>query len=252
MMLNESQKAAKDKLFVALDGMELEKAMSMIEQVAEYANFKIGMEMFTAHHDKLIALAQFCSSKVFLDMKYHDIPRTTARAIYQATKLGVDIINVHATGGSEMMQAVVEARNHALHDMGVTTKGPDLIAVTVLTTIDQKQFNEELLLPGTIEDYVLHLAELTKASGMDGIVCSAKDLLSIDDQLENTFLKVTPGIRFPTDDLAGQKRVLSPQEAIKAGATHLVVGTPITTANCPSDMAFKFMSAIESAMNEAN
>ena len=138
MMLSKSQKAAKEKLFVVLDGMELEQAMSMIEQVGDYANFKIGMEMFTAYHNKLIAKAKSCSSKVFLDMKYHDIPRTTARAVYQATKLGVDMINVHATGGSVMMEEVVESRNHALHDMGVTSRGPDLIAVTVLTTIDQK------------------------------------------------------------------------------------------------------------------
>lgn len=87
---------------------------------------------------------------------------------------------------------------------------------------------------------------------MDGIVCSAKDLLSIGTQLESSFLKVTPGIRFPTDDLVGQKRVLSPEDAIHAGATHLVVGSPITTADDPSDAAFKFMSAIESAMNETN
>lgn len=249
IQLTRQQNLAKERLFIALDGLDINEASYAIDMLAPYANFKIGMEMFTAYGRDILNKVKSKSAKIFLDMKYHDIPTTVGKAVYQATILGVDVINIHAIGGSNMMMEAVNQRDNALSKMGKNLESsPELIAVTVLTTTDQHQFNNELLLPGLIEHYVLHLAKLSHQCGMDGIVCSAKDLEVIDEELPNNFLKITPGIRFPDDDSNDQKRILTPNAAIKTGATHLVVGRPIMKSNTPVKTAIRFLDAIASEL----
>lgn len=245
IQLTRQQNLAKERLYIALDGLNINEANNAIDMLAPYVNFKIGMEMFTAYGQDILNKVKSKSAKIFLDMKYHDIPTTVGKALYQATKLGVDIINVHASGGSIMMMEAVNQRDKALSEMGKNIESsPDLIAVTVLTTIDQDQFNDELLLPGLIEHYVLHLAKLSYQCGMDGIVCSAKDLDLINNELPDNFLRITPGIRFAEDNSDDQIRILPPNQAIRVGATHLVVGRPIMKSKTPVQSAIKFLDAI--------
>ena len=164
--------------------------------------------------------------KVFLDLKFHDIPTTVKKACEAASHLGVWMINVHASGGSMMLEAALEGINKA-------KQSPLLIAVTVLTSMEQKTL-EEIGVSRNLEDQVLRLAKLTEKSGLSGIVCSAKDLSFLKNHFNSSFLFVTPGIRM-TDDVANdQIRTMTPSEAIKAGSSHLVIGRPITQSENPS------------------
>jgi orotidine-5'-phosphate decarboxylase len=176
----------------------------------------------------VIKLVQARGAGVFLDLKYHDIPNTVRGAARAATELGVAIFNVHASGGSAMMSAAREGVEEAVRASG---PAPKVIAVTVLTSIDQEILNTECGVPGSVEGQVLRLAKLTEAAGLDGIVCSAADMSTLKGNLKPGFLFVTPGIKGTTTPAGtDQKRVLSPGRAVAAGSSLLVVGRAITGA----------------------
>ena len=227
--LNEKEQLARKKVCLPLDGLEtIEDVKQRIEELSPVVGlFKIGKETFTRFGPEVVRLVQSYNSDVFLDLKYHDIPNTVKGAAQAATKLGVYMFNVHASGGLEMLKAAVDGAKSGVKKYGA--KLPKIIAVTVLTSIDQNILNNQINISGTVEEEVLRLAKLTLEAGLDGIVCSAADLYAIKHKLPDSFIYVTPGIKGPnTQAGADQKRVFTPGNAIEDGSTILVVGRAIT------------------------
>jgi orotidine-5'-phosphate decarboxylase len=213
-----------------LDGLQtLAQVHTLVEELSPYVGrFKVGKESFTRFGPEVVHLVHHHGAGVFLDLKYHDIPNTVKGAARAAAELGVSMFNVHAAGGLAMMAAAREGVDEAATGAGAA---PKVIAVTVLTSIDEDVMNRECGVPGAVEDQVLRLARLTQAAGLDGIVCSAADMHALRGQLRPGFLFVTPGIKGTTTPAgADQKRVLSPGRAIAAGSSLLVVGRAITGA----------------------
>ncbi len=229
--LTPQELTARDMVCLPLDGLRtLGEVESLVHELSPYVGlFKVGKESYTRFGPDVVSLVQKLGGGIFLDLKYHDIPNTVKGAARAATELGVSIFNVHASGGLAMMSAAVQGVEGAAQPGG---KRPKVIAVTVLTSIDESILNEECGVPGRVEDQVLRLALLTSAAGLDGIVCSAADLHALKGQLPAGFLYVTPGIKGTTTPAgADQKRVFSPGRAVQDGSSLLVVGRAITGAS---------------------
>jgi orotidine-5'-phosphate decarboxylase len=186
---------------------------------------KIGKEMFTRLGPAFVEDVQQQGFDVFLDLKYHDIPNTVAQACKAACDLGVWMLNVHASGGRRMMEAARDAIAAHRHQ-------PRLIAVTMLTSLDQNDI-AEIGYRGTPEENVLRLAALTQASGLDGVVCSPREVVLLREKIGSDFLLVTPGIRPAGSAGDDQRRTMTPAQALQAGASYLVIGRPITAAADP-------------------
>lgn len=212
------------RIIVALDFPSAESALPLVKKLhPDLCRLKVGKELFTAAGPRLIEKLTHQGFEVFLDLKFHDIPDTVASACKAAASLGVWMINVHALGGRKMLAAAREAIPHD------STK---LIAVTLLTSMDQNDI-ADIGLQGEPEQIVARLAKLTKDCGLDGVVCSALEAVNLRQQFGADFCLVTPGIR-PADSQANdQKRITTPQQAIRNGASYLVIGRPITRARDP-------------------
>ena len=214
------------KIIVALDYADADSALSLVNLLnPALCRLKVGKELFTAAGPQLVEQLMRHGFEVFLDLKFHDIPNTTAQACKAAATLGVWMVNVHALGGRRMMEAAREA-------LANFNKPPRLIAVTVLTSMAQADLAEVGILVSPAEQ-VLHLAALAQASGMDGVVCSALEAPLLRKQAGNEFCLVTPGIRpaeAATDD---QSRIMTPRAALESGSSYLVIGRPITKAADP-------------------
>jgi orotidine-5'-phosphate decarboxylase len=214
------------KIVVALDYADAKSALALVNQLdPAICRLKVGKELFTATGPQLVESLIAKDFGVFLDLKFHDIPTTVAKACTAASRLGVWMLNVHASGGTEMMQAARE---------GVAKSGhrPLLIAVTVLTSMNQNMLSQIGVAAG-LQDQVLRLATLTKTAGLDGVVCSAQEARLLREHLGQDFCLVTPGIRPASASLDDQSRVVTPAEALKLGANYLVIGRPITQAADP-------------------
>ena len=214
-------------IIVALDYPEASQALNMARQLnPAQCRVKVGKELFTRAGPKVIHELHDMGFEVFLDLKFHDIPTTTAKAVVSAAELGVWMVNVHASAGSKAMQL----SKNMLDEGGFTTK---LIGVTVLTSMSETDLAETGV-TRSVTDQVRHLAALTQKSGLHGVVCSAQEASMLKAELGEDFLKVTPGIRMASDDQSDQTRVCTPREALGQGATHLVIGRSITAAVDPS------------------
>ena len=202
---------------------------ALVRELSPYVGlFKVGKESFTRFGPAVVDLVKRLGAGVFLDLKYHDIPNTVKGAARAATETGVAMFNVHASGGLAMMRAAKQGVEEANLPGG---SRPKVIAVTVLTSIDEEILNRECGVPGSVENQVLRLAKLTETAGLDGIVCSAADLHALKGELSAGFVFVTPGIKgTATPAGADQKRVFSPGRAVAAGSSLLVVGRAITGA----------------------
>jgi orotidine-5'-phosphate decarboxylase len=214
------------KIIVALDYADATSTINLVNQLdPTLCKLKVGKELFTAAGPQFVEKLIAKNFQVFLDLKFHDIPNTVAKACEAACNLGVWMLNVHASGGLEMMQAAKQAvdnnPNQAL-----------LIAVTVLTSMNEAQFSL-IGIEGTLENHVVRLAKLTKQAGLDGVVCSAVEAPKLRQELGTDFCLVTPGIRPNNASLDDQKRVASPKVALNMGASYLVIGRPITQAASP-------------------
>jgi orotidine-5'-phosphate decarboxylase len=221
-----SDSAGAPRLIVALDCPTAAAALGLADRLApELCRLKVGKELFTAAGPALVERLAAAGFDVFLDLKFHDIPNTVAKAVAAAANLGAWMVNVHAGGGSRMMRAADEARRASRPALLLT-------AVTVLTSMSQSDL-DELGLVRSLPDQVLHLAGLAHDSGLDGVVCSAQEAAAVRGRFGDGFLRLTPGIR--TEPAAGddQRRVMTPEAALRAGSTHLVVGRPITQAADP-------------------
>jgi orotidine-5'-phosphate decarboxylase len=215
------------RVIVALDFDDQTNAENLVEQLdPTQCKLKIGKEMFTHFGPDFVTWAVNKDFDVFLDLKFHDIPNTTAKACLAAADLGVWMINVHASGGLKMM----ETAKQALDSWG--SEAPKLIAVTVLTSMDQDGLNQ-IGVEQSTTDQVLNLARLTNNAGLDGVVCSAQEASMLREDLPVGFNLVTPGIRPVGSALDDQHRVMTPSKALDAGVDYLVIGRPITKADDP-------------------
>jgi orotidine-5'-phosphate decarboxylase len=233
IQLNEKEELARRRVCLPLDGLNtMDELRSMVRELSPVVGlFKVGKESYTRFGPEAIEAVHKTGADVFLDLKYHDIPNTVKGAARAAAEMQVYMFNVHASGGIKMMEAAVEGANSiSLSNAYV----PNIVGVTMLTSIDQKMMNEELGIPGTVEEAVLRLAKNSQKAGLDGIVCSAADLYAIRDQLPTNFMYVTPGIQ-GTSTPAGedQKRVFSPGNAVRDGSSILVIGRAITGPKTP-------------------
>lgn len=216
-----------DKIIVALDTQDSEKFRQLLKELSgEEVWVKIGMEIFYSMGPDVVLMAKDLGFKVFLDLKLHDIPNTVAQALKSLSRLPIDMVNVHAAGGKEMMEKSFEA-------IGNLPKRPLLIAVTQLTSTTQSQMNQDQRIPGSIEASVLHYATLAKESRFDGVVSSPLEVTDIKNLLGKNFLTVTPGIRLAGNDLNDQKRVTTPLQALELGTDYMVIGRPITQSSDP-------------------
>lgn len=215
------------KVLIALDYDNEEIALNFVKQLSpELCRLKVGKEMFTYFGPSFVRKLVDLNFDVFLDLKFHDIPNTVAKAVSAAAKLGVWMVNVHASGGIDMMQKA----KSALEEYG--NDAPLLIAVTVLTSMDQGQLLK-LGINKTPQEQVLYLAQLAHEAGLDGVVCSAKEASILKEQIGENFKLITPGIRPEGSDAGDQKRVMTPKKAIEAGSDYLVIGRPITQSTDP-------------------
>lgn len=222
---------ARDRLILALDLPSVDAAEGMIKRLQGKIHlFKVGLQLFTAEGPRVIGRIQDRGGRVFLDLKYHDIPHTVAAAVAQAVEWGVFMVDLHAAGGPAMMRAAVDAAAEKAASIGVAR--PRLLAITVLTSLTQTDL-KTLGVAGTVEEQVLALARLAKEAGLDGVVASPSEAAAIRRSLGPKFLLVTPGIRPRATDTDDQRRVATARDALTAGADYVVVGRPILKAADP-------------------
>jgi len=239
--------SARDKLIVALDVSSAQAGAELATKLEEHVGaFKVGFENFSAEGP---VLARFLASrglKVFLDLKFHDIPNTVRAAAREAASLGVAMLNVHASGGRKMMEAAREGAEQGARQI-YGGKKPLVLAVTVLTSLGQDDLSN-LGIAGTPEEVVVRLARQASEAGLDGVVASPKEIVALRKALGPNVVIVTPGIRPATSDANDQVRIATPASAIQAGASYLVVGRPITGAPDPAAAADQIVSEIEGAL----
>lgn len=216
----------KDLPIIALDFESAEKVNTFLDKFDEPLFVKIGMELFYQAGPEFIKSIKSRGHDIFLDLKLHDIPNTVEKAMEGLGKLDVDLVNVHAAGGTAMMKAAVRG----LHKFSNDTK---IIAVTQLTSTTEEMLRNEQNIQTTIEEAVLNYATLTQQAGLDGVVCSPLEAELLTNELGSDFLKVTPGIRPQGAAVDDQKRITTPEDAKQLGATHIVVGRPITQSENP-------------------
>jgi len=240
------RQSAKDKLIIALDVDTADRALELFETLRVFAGmFKIGPQLFTAAGPNIVRQIIARGGRVFLDLKFHDIPNTVAAAGTEATRLGVSIFNVHASGGIEMMKWTTETVAEVASREGLTK--PSIIAVTVLTSLDREALNKA----GVDKDpelMVKMLARTAYKSGLDGVVASPHEIEIVRKEIDSPgFIVVTPGIRPYNPKPDDQRRVMTPSEAIRAGANYVVVGRPVLNAADPVTAAKRLIEEMEAA-----
>ncbi len=236
----------KNKIIVALDLRGLEKIVSLIDELDGAVWFKVGAVNFTAYGTRLIEELKRRNKKVFLDLKYHDIPNTVKESVYAAAQLGVDMLTIHSIGGIEMMAAAQSAVKE--FEMENNKKGPQILAVTILTSMSDENLKRDMFIDMKLEDTVLRLADNALKSGINGLVASAKETKLIKDKFGDYFTIVTPGIRPLWATKNDQKRVVTPKDAVKLGSDFIVIGRPIYNAENPREAFEKIRKELEDAI----
>jgi orotidine-5'-phosphate decarboxylase len=232
----------KNPIIVALDVPSAEQALKLAEQVAPAVGaFKIGKELFVSAGPDIVKRVRATGANVFLDLKFHDIPNTVAKAVAAAARLDVQMLTIHTCGGSEMMRAAEKSAQDTAKSLGL--QPPLVLGVTVLTSIDSHTLTEIGCQPN-VGHQVERLAELAAKSGLRGLVCSPLEIAALRKILPAEIQLVTPGIRTGAEKADDQKRTLSPREAIEAGANWLVIGRPIYAAENPRVAAEKILESL--------
>jgi orotidine-5'-phosphate decarboxylase len=233
---------SEDRLIVALDVSSAAAAQKIVSALGSFVHiYKVGMQLFTAEGPQIVRDLVNSGRRVFLDLKYHDIPNTVASAVREAAQLGVNMLTVHASGGEKMLRAAAKASR-----VGADVRPLQILAVTVLTSMDESDMHETGV-TGTLLDQVLRLASTALNAGCAGVVSSAREVNALRTKLGQDFLIVNPGVRPAGSDHGDQARVVTPAEAIQAGATHIVVGRPITAAKDPAAAARAIQHEIRTA-----
>ena len=231
------------RLIFALDVDSTQEAEALIDELLpEVGLFKIGKQLFLHAGPAIVRRVKERGGEVFLDLKFHDIPRTVAKAGVEAARLGVKMFDVHASGSGEMMRATVADVSRACRRESL--RRPKILAVTVLTSLSREDLKEVGIMAG-IESQVVRLARLAKESNMDGAVASPHEIVTIRKACGRSFMIVTPGVRSARAGWDDQKRVMTPEEAIRAGADYLVVGKPIRDAKSPATAARAIVAEME-------
>jgi orotidine-5'-phosphate decarboxylase len=226
----------RQRLIVALDVSTAAAAQKIIVALGDSVlTYKVGMQLYTAEGPQIVRDLVASGKRVFLDLKYHDIPNTVGAAVAEAAKLGVSMLTVHAAGGGKMLRAAIEAAKANQELM--------VLAVTVLTSLDENDL-EKIGVRGSVEDSVVRLATIALANGCQGVVTSAREASTLRANLGEDFAIVTPGVRLAGSDVGDQVRVVTPAEAIAAGASHIVIGRPITEAADPAAEARAILGQI--------
>jgi orotidine-5'-phosphate decarboxylase len=230
-------KDPRDRLIVALDVSSAAAAQRIVSAVGDSAHiYKVGKQLFTAEGPQIVRDLVASGRRVFLDLKFHDIPNTVAAAVAEAAKLNIAMLTVHGSGGGKMLRAAVEAASKV-------DVPPMILAVTVLTSMEDSDL-PGIGVRGTVIDQTLRLATLAITNGCDGIVTSAHEVRELRSELGDDFAIVTPGVRPPGSAKGDQARVVTPAEAMAAGATHIVVGRPITAAPDPAAAAKEILQQV--------
>lgn len=216
------------ELIVALDVDNRQEAVEKVKAIGDSVGFyKIGLELFTAEGPDVVKAVKDLGKRIFLDLKFHDIPRTVERAVKSGARLGVDLMTIHSVGGKAMIRAAADAAA----EFG--SQGPKILAVTVLTSLDQSDLADVGICGRTPAQQVAAMAQFAVENGANGLVCSPKEVGALSKALKQGTLFVTPGVRPAGSAVGDQKRVATPADAVRDGATHLVVGRPILAAEDP-------------------
>ncbi|ULL17558.1 orotidine-5'-phosphate decarboxylase [Paenibacillus sp. H1-7] len=236
-----------ERIMVALDYPDAAAAQKLLESLRGIPCYmKVGMQLFYSAGPQFVSSLKEQGYKVFLDVKMHDIPNTVKGGSESVTRLGVDMFNVHAAGGKQMMEAALEGVDKALAGGGAAEANrPIVIAVTQLTSTSQAVMNEEIGLPGTVEDAVQRYAQLAQSAGLQGVVASPLEVTRIKAVCGSGFVTVTPGIRPAGAAIGDQSRVMTPAEAFAQGTDYVVIGRPITAAEDPRGALEAIIQSVE-------
>ena len=243
LQLVRSPGSMRERLILALDVDDLERVKALVSLLdSKVGMFKVGKQLFTHAGPQAVKLIQGMGGEVFLDLKFHDIPNTVAKAAIEATRLGVKMFNVHASGSLEMMRLTVREVSRVCRQEGL--RRPIMLAVTVLTSLNKSDL-QRVGVDGEVADQVIRLALLTRQAGMDGVVASPQEVASIRAACGRRFIIVSPGVRPQRAKRNDQRRVMTPEEAIRAGADYIVVGRPIMEAKDPMRAAQEIITEME-------
>jgi len=223
-----------DKVIVALDVATFDEARTLLDQLSDGATwFKVGNQLFTSVGPDIIREIKGRGKKLFLDLKFHDIPNTVARASEAATELGVDMFNIHVSGGMKMMRDAVEAVKSKAFELGI--EKPIVLGVTILTSIDAPMLEEVFGSVKSLQEQIVYMAKLAQSAGLDGVVASPQEIQHIRKECGDDFVIVTPGVRPKWASVDDQKRIMTPSEAVRAGASYMVIGRPIRQSPEPAN-----------------
>jgi len=220
-----------ERIIVPLDVSNTAAAIALIEKLPQVNFWKVGLELFVSAGPEILAMLKHRQKRIFLDLKFHDIPNTVAGACRGAARYGVDLLTIHASSGKQALAAAQEAVQEGAASGGVSP--PKLIAITLLTSISSRQLAFDLKIPLELPDYALQMALLAQETGLDGAVCSPMEVEQLRQTCGDDFLLVCPGVRPKWAAAVDQARSLSPESALQAGADYLVIGRPITAASDP-------------------
>ena len=231
-----------EKIILALDGMDKNNVLNLLEQIPEVIWVKVGLELFVSEGPDILSLLREKGKKIFLDLKFHDIPTTVARACFEASQTGAEFISLHTCAGMKALRMGMEAAHEGAAKVNLMP--PKLLGITILTSWKQESFVSELLIDQSIEQRVQHFAQIASDSGLAGCVCSPREVRFLREIHPEPFELVTPGIRSLGSDLNDQSRVSDAFEASKMGASRLVIGRAITQSNDPKYMFKSFCGKV--------
>ena len=230
--MNKSDPA--DKIILAVDGLNKHQALSLLEECPKIKWIKIGLELFSREGPEVIRVFRDMNKKIFLDLKFHDIPNTMRNACYEISRLGVNIISLHAMSGSKALkiskQATIEGAENA------NVEHPLVVGVTVLTSLSKEEFRHDLNISSSIEENVIRFARISHEAGLDGCVCSAWEAEKLRLAFGDEFQLITPGIRVDNDTKDDQSRVMNPYDALSRGSSRIVIGRSITQSPKPKEV----------------
>jgi orotidine-5'-phosphate decarboxylase len=247
-MISSSQLSIAERIIVPLDVSTEADAIALLDRLPQVTFWKVGLELFVSSGSRILEILKAREKRIFLDLKFHDIPNTMAGACRAAAGYGVDLVTIHAAAGQAALKASQTAAEEGSAAAELPT--PNLIAVTLLTSINSRALAFELKVPLELNDYTLQMALIAEESGLAGVVCSPQEVMQLRNACRKGFVFVCPGVRPTWAEAGDQQRSLTPAAAIKAGADYLVIGRPITSATDPAAAFAQIVQEIEQSANE--
>ena len=231
-----------EKIIIALDGMDKNYVFTLLEKIPEIVWVKVGLELFVSEGPEVLSILRDKGKKIFLDLKFHDIPSTVAKACFVASQTGAEFISLHTCAGMKALKMANEAAQEGAAKVNLMP--PKLLGITILTSWTSESFSSDLLINQSIDQRVKHLAKIASNSGLGGCVCSPKEVQFLREAYPQSFELITPGIRPLGSDVNDQSRVSDASEAIRMGASKLVIGRAITQSNDPGNMFKSFCDKV--------